>query len=71
MIAEVLGFRILCMSFMQVSEPHHKLLWRKKASRPPKGYLKFPLKALHWQFLESRLHDLLQIEALLGIAIEE
>jgi hypothetical protein len=71
MIAEVPGFRILRMSFMQVSESHHKVLWSKKARYPPKGDLKFPLEASHWQFLESRLHDLLQIEALLGIAIDE
>jgi hypothetical protein len=37
--------------------------YEKKASWPPKGYLKFPLEASHRQFLGSPLHDILQTEA--------
>jgi hypothetical protein len=42
-----------------------KVLWRKKARRPPEGYLKYPLEASHWQLQGGPLHGLLQTEAIL------
>ena len=70
MIAEVPESRILRMSFMQVTEAHHKVLRSQNARWPPKGYLQFPLEASHWHFLEGPLHNLLQTEALLEIAMK-
>ncbi len=38
--------------------------------RPPKGELKFPLEASHWQFQVGALHGLLQTEAFWEKAIK-
>ena len=37
----------------------------EKGGKAPKGYLKYPLEASHWQLQGGPLHGLLQTEAIL------